>query len=182
MNYVIVDLEATCWEKNEDRQHEIIEIGAVCIGANQRILGEFVSLIKPVQHPILSDFCTELTTITQEMVEEGVLFKEGIAQFLDWIRSFGEDFALCSWGFYDKSQFKQECTNHHLDTDWLENHISVKHQYARIKGLNKPVGMDAALRNEGFTLDGTHHRGIDDAKNIAKIFLAYFEEWQFSVV
>ncbi len=33
--------------------------------------------------------------------------------------------------------------------------------------------------NEGLELEGTHHRGIDDAKNIAKIFIRYFEEWEY---
>ena len=31
MNYIVFDLEATCWNSNVPMQHEIIEIGAVKI-------------------------------------------------------------------------------------------------------------------------------------------------------
>ncbi len=37
--------------------------------------------------------------------------------------------------------------------------------------------MGGALKRENITLEGTHHRGIDDAKNIAKIFLKNFNHW-----
>lgn len=39
--------------------------------------------------------------------------------------------------------------------------------------------MVKALQKEGFELDGTYHRGIDDAGNIAKIFLKYLDRWNF---
>ena len=42
------------------------------------------------------------------------------------------------------------------------------------------MGMKNALEFDKLKLDGTHHRGIDDAKNIAKIFIKYFEQWEFN--
>jgi 3'-5' exoribonuclease 1 len=39
--------------------------------------------------------------------------------------------------------------------------------------------MKNALELEGLKLDGTHHRGIDDARNIAKVFIKYFDKWTF---
>ena len=57
----------------------------------------------------------------------------------------------------------------------MNRHISVKHRYAEHKQLMRPVGMVRALALEGLSADGTHHRGIDDARNIAKIFLKHFE-------
>ncbi len=38
--------------------------------------------------------------------------------------------------------------------------------------------MGGALKMEKLTLDGTHHRGIDDARNIAKIFKTNILKWQ----
>jgi inhibitor of KinA sporulation pathway (predicted exonuclease) len=35
------------------------------------------------------------------------------------------------------------------------------------------------MAGEGMTLAGTHHRGIDDARNITQLFLRYFDHWQF---
>tara|TARA_B110000211_G_C14076989_1_gene552569 strand:+ start:193 stop:360 length:168 start_codon:yes stop_codon:yes gene_type:complete len=55
--------------------------------------------------------------------------------------------------------------------------MSIKHQHGEITN-KKPMGMGRALKAEGFRLDGTHHRGIDDARNIVKIFLKYFDKWE----
>lgn len=63
---------------------------------------------------------------------------------------------------------------HKLDTSWTDNHISLKHQYADIIGLRRGVGMKKALSMEKIKLEGFHHRGIDDARNIVKIFLSKF--------
>jgi inhibitor of KinA sporulation pathway (predicted exonuclease) len=74
-------------------------------------------------------------------------------------------------------QFEHDCRLHGLETDWLKNHISLKHQYAEIKGLRRAIGMKNALMEEGILLSGTHHRGIDDARNITQIFLKYIPDW-----
>lgn len=177
MNYIILDLEATCWEKRDNSPNEIIEIGAVYVNEEKIVLGEIDILVKPKIHPQLSAFCTQLTSITQEMVEKAPHFPEALIQFQQWIHGFGSNYLLCSWGHYDKSQLMADCKLHGLDTTWLNNHISLKHQYADIRNT-RPMGMKGALKKEGFALDGTHHRGIDDAKNIAKIFVKYFEEWK----
>ena len=43
MKYIIVDLEATCWEnKDQKKINEIIEIGAVCINENKEIESELL--------------------------------------------------------------------------------------------------------------------------------------------
>lgn len=180
MNYIILDLEATCWKEKAPNQNEIIEIGAVCINDDQEKLGEYCRFIKPTLSPILSDFCTELTTIKQHDVDEAALFPEVLADFQKWIRSFQDDYWLCSWGFYDRSQFKKDCELHGLPTTWLKHHISLKHQHADIHNLSSPLGMGGAMKMEWLKLEGTHHRGIDDARNIAKIFLKNFDEWTFA--
>lgn len=178
MNYIILDLEATCWkERSKDKQNEIIEIGAVKINAAGKRLSEFCEFIQPKLNPLLSDFCKELTSIQQSQVDAADSFELVLERFKAWI-NLAEPYLLCSWGFYDKKQLSKDCDLHQLDKDWLKDHISVKHQYAKIKGLKKPLGMGGALRKEGMTLEGTHHRGIDDARNIAKIFEAFLEEWR----
>lgn len=179
MNYIILDLEATCWDTKGKFQNEIIEIGAVAINDKKQILGEFCSFVKPKLNPRLSNFCTELTTIKQEQVNDAPLFPEVLADFQKWIQSFGKDYWLCSWGFYDRSQFEKDCDLHGLDKNWLQQHISLKHQYQEIFQLSRPIGMQGALSREGIPLQGTHHRGIDDAKNIAQIFLKNFSRWKF---
>lgn len=179
MHYIIVDLEATCWEGRTKNKNEIIEIGAVLINEEQEIVSEFQQFVKPLQHPILSEFCMELTSITQAEVDAALYFNEVLEQFKSWFQAEKEPYWLCSWGFYDRNQFINDCQLYGLDTEWVQPHISLKHQYRDIHQLRRPIGMKRALAREQIDLKGTHHRGIDDARNIAKIFLKYFAEWQY---
>ncbi|MBN2891048.1 MAG: exonuclease domain-containing protein [Bacteroidales bacterium] len=175
----IIRVEATCWkERNVRKQNEIIEIGAVKINRRGDILDEFNEFVKPKLNPKLSPFCKELTTITQNEIDNADYFPAVIERFKNWI-NLDDFFYLCSWGFYDKNQFVKDSELHQLDTNWLKNHISLKHQYTEIKKLKKHIGMANALKIENIPLKGTHHRGIDDAKNIAQIFIANITKWTF---
>ncbi len=179
MNYIIFDLEATCWKGWDKSRNETIEIGAVLINEKKEILSEFCSFIKPLKYPILSNFCKELTSITQEQIDNSEYFSKVIEDFKEWISQGGNDYVLCSWGFYDRKQFESDCEIHGINKEWINKHISLKHQYAKIKKLKRAIGMKNALINEKFKLKGTHHRGIDDARNISKIFIKYFDKWNF---
>jgi len=176
MKYIILDLEATCDDKSQI-QNEIIEIGAIKLNGHLEKIDEFQSFIRPIVNPILTPFCKNLTTIEQSDVDSAADFPEVLSKFQKWI---GEDYVLGSWGFYDKNQFEKDCIFWKLDTKWLKNHISIKHQYQTIKGDKKGLGVGRALKVEGFKFDGTPHRGIDDARNISKIFVKYFNQlkWQ----
>lgn len=181
MHYIIFDLEATCWDKStasDNGPNETIEIGALKFDSQGNFLSEFSTFIRPFVHPQLSDFCKKLTSITQEQVDAADTFPVAITQFQKWIGVGLEDYLLCSWGFYDHSQLKSDANIHKLNSDWVDHHISIKHQYAAIKNLKKPVGMATALGMEKMTLEGIHHRGIDDARNISKIFVKFIDQWQ----
>lgn len=181
MKYIILDLEATCWEnKILQNRNEIIEIGALQINESGETESEFSEFVKPKLNPILSEFCKKLTSIKQEDVDKADLFPEVLKRFQNWI-DLEKDYMLCSWGFYDKVQFKNDCELHKLSTNWLSEHISLKHQYAKIKNLSRPIGMSGALKIEKLNLEGTHHRGIDDARNIAKLFTKHMAKWKYEM-
>lgn len=176
MNYIIFDLEATCWENDRTKQNEIIEIGAIKINDKLEVVGEFQTFIKPKLNPTLSSFCKELTSIKQTDIDNAPMFEDAIKKFKNWI---GQDYWLCSWGFYDKNQLESDCELHRLPIDWIHNHISIKHQHGSMIGRKKGVGMKKALQMLNIELKGTHHRGIDDARNIGKIFVRVFDRLKF---
>ena len=79
MRYIIVDLEATCWEGMRSPDMETIEVGAVALaGPAGPVEGEFGAFVHPVVRPALSDFCRRLTYIHQEDVDEADLFPVGL--------------------------------------------------------------------------------------------------------
>ena len=169
MRYVIVDLEATCWEtgSSPDRM-EIIEIGAVEMESSAGpVSREFARFVRPIASPELSEFCTRLTSIRQEDVDGADYFWAVFPQFVAWIGA--EPFRLCSWGAYDLGQFRKDCARHKIALPAsFEDHVNLKKEVSRWKGV-RPMGMKGALAMLGIALDGTHHRAIDDARNIAKM-------------
>lgn len=168
--YGVVDLEATTSNDGSFPREEMetIEIGAVWVNAETLELGEtFQTLVRPVRRPILHPFCTELTHITQAMVDAAPLFPQAWAEFRKaWDNYPGAVF--CSWGGYDKKQLLQDCGYHRLSYD-LPEHINLKAAFSERQKLKKQLGMAQALEKCGLPLVGTHHRGLDDAVNIAKL-------------
>ncbi|PWU06310.1 MAG: exonuclease [Verrucomicrobia bacterium] len=170
--HLIVDLEATCSNDSSlpREEMEIIEIGAVMVDAQtMEIVSEFQSFIRPVRHPQLTDFCKEMTSINQNDVDKAPGFLEVIENFQKWLSDF-DNYDFCSWGYYDKNQLEKDCQFHGIPSPIQAVHRNLKVEFSEFLGIKKSYGMSKALARIGINLEGTHHRGIDDARNIAKIF------------
>lgn len=168
---IIVDLEATCWEADGDyqrRRSEIIEIGVCKLDIySGKITGSDSILVKPV-HSQISEFCTRLTTITPKMVEEqGVSLTEACSILEQRYNS--KKLTWASYGAYDRSMLKEQCAKFGVRYPMSAGHINVKELFAEVHQLPKGIGMERALRMLKLPLQGTHHRGVDDARNIARI-------------
>lgn len=85
---LIIDLEATCWkERNLDLRNEIIEIGCAIVSGDKVAFNESW-FVKPKLNQTLSDFCKELTSISQEQVDSGSSFPEVLKQASTQIEQF----------------------------------------------------------------------------------------------
>ncbi len=178
MNYIIYDLEATCWENMPiGYVQETIEIGAYRFNEYGQLRGKFSRFIKPVVHPVLSLFCRELTGISQEDVNRADTFPVVIEEFMDWARVDTGDYILCSWGSFDRKMLAADCKLHRLDDDWTDLHTNLKEQYRVMHGKRHGIGLKKAVESEGLVFTGQHHRGISDAENLAKLFLRYLDRW-----
>jgi inhibitor of KinA sporulation pathway (predicted exonuclease) len=169
--YLIIDLEATCSDIGEVPRHEmeIIEIGAVMQSSlTYEIESEFQTFVRPVRYPELTEFCTKLTGITQNDVADAPLFPVAIEAMKEWMFAF-DDSLFCSWGDYDRNQFTQDCAYHQLAYPFRSKHLNLKAEFTRTVGTRKKLGIADALRYLGLEFEGSHHRGLDDAKNIARI-------------
>lgn len=180
MNFIIYDLEATCWRgAPPNNVQEIIEIGAIKINGYGEEEGSFNRFVRPYVNTQLSTFCTELTSIEQRQVSSAEIFPTVLELFWDWVDIDTMDYTLVSWGKEDQQLLRNDCRLHNLDHDWLDPHLNLKSAYKRLKRLNKYTGLVKTLAREGLEFDGTHHRAIDDAINTAKIFLKYRDEWPY---
>lgn len=181
--FVIFDLEATCYDGNrkdeikpEGFDNEIIEIGAVMLDETGKEISRYSSFAKPKLFPKISQFCEELTTITQDDIDYADGLSKVLVDFIKWC----DGATLVSWGFYDKTQMGKDLIKNDLEylLDSIEDHKSLKHLYAKWNGLNRRgVGLSRALSMEGLKFEGTPHRGIDDAINIANVFRKYIDRF-----
>ncbi|ESQ74568.1 3'-5' exonuclease [Asticcacaulis sp. AC402] len=170
-HYLVVDFEATCCDQGAvPRDHmEIIEIGAVMVEATGlQVVSEYQSFIRPVRHPHLTTFCTYLTSIQQADVDAAPYFADAIKAFKAWLYQFS-DFVFCSWGDYDLKQLRQDCAFHNASYPISAPHLNLKALIVEKQGLSKKPGLGDAVDMAGLAFSGTHHRGIDDARNIARI-------------
>jgi 3'-5' exoribonuclease 1 len=170
---LVVDLEATCCERQGIPRHqmETIEIGAVMVStASLEIVDEFQTFIKPLRHPNLTEFCLQLTSITQTQVDTAPTFPDAIKLWQPWLAQFDKTI-FGSWGDYDRKQLQQDSKHHGIDLPYpvSSNHVNLKEIFSTTQGLNKRHGMAQALNLVQIELTGTHHRGIDDARNISKL-------------
>jgi inhibitor of KinA sporulation pathway (predicted exonuclease) len=166
---IVVDVEATCWEGEppEGQESEIIEIGICPIDvATGERLGKRCILVKPEKSTV-SDFCTTLTTLTQKDVEKGIAFEEACRILKKEYRTKHRTWA--SYGDYDRRQFERQCLSLNINYPFGATHINVKNLFAIAWKLPREVGMAEALKILGLGLEGIHHRGEDDAWNIACI-------------
>jgi inhibitor of KinA sporulation pathway (predicted exonuclease) len=189
---IVVDVEATCWEEDPPagQESEIIEIGLCELDLRTfERSGKRSYLIKPVRSTV-SPFCTSLTTITADLLEaEGTLFEEAIRKLNADLNP--RQLVWASWGAYDREMFAAEAQRRWNGSTpdiierrkagpyksppkelypWGRLHVNAKNMHALVLGsFNREYSMAEAVTLAGLTLEGTHHRGSDDAWNIAGV-------------
>jgi 2'-phosphotransferase len=249
--YCIIDFEATCLEEVRINPQEIIEFPAIMINAHTMKTveeelgpghGVFHSYVKPIHHPKLSSFCTDLTGIEQSTVDHSPIFSLVYQQFLHFLQPYTRsssvtssssssssssqplpplpphayspltysNIVFVSHGDFDfKTALSSQCqlsSQQSIVNSWINiktifTNLEIKnqlflsnivtettqlgstntmtnrrekkktHQQQQKRGRRQGLGMAAMLDTLNLPLIGRHHSGIDDSRNIARIFL-----------
>jgi inhibitor of KinA sporulation pathway (predicted exonuclease) len=166
---LVIDLESTCWkgEPPEGQQREIIEIGLCVLDVSTCHRLDNPSLIVRPSRSTVSAYCTELTTLTQQDVEAGMTLAEACQILRDEYGSAQRIWA--SYGDYDRLMFQASCRVLGVEYPFGHRHFNVKSLFAAAHALRREVSLDRAMAMMRWPLEGTHHRGGDDAWNIAHI-------------
>jgi 3'-5' exoribonuclease 1 len=165
---VVVDVEATCWKKGVfSRKKETIEIGAVrlLLARAQSTWPEFQTFVRPQRLPRLSNFCRELTGITQRDVDAAPTFPEALRLFLEWSQP-SERVVLATWSHYDLWQLDLDLQAHGLPKLAFPV-IDVKKLAARIVGSKSFEETVRDLAPDSLAMP--RHRAIADARRTARI-------------
>nr|XP_046226696.1 ERI1 exoribonuclease 2 [Scatophagus argus] len=189
---IVIDFESTCWREKNNYSQEIIEFPAVLLNTSTgEVESEFHTYVQPQEHPVLSDFCTELTGITQMQVEAGIPLQICLSRFSRWLQnlqlSIGVVFPnrqqipsapsasqkLCTfltWSDWDLGVCLQyECKRKQLHKPGaLNSWIDLRSTY-RLFYDRKPKGLNGALQDLGIQFAGREHSGLDDSRNTAQL-------------
>lgn len=169
--YVVIDLEATTSDDGSLPRDEMetIEIGAVWVdGATLELVKEFQCLVRPVRHPVLTPFCTSLTGISQDMVDSGQSFQDAMQSLFAAMPMADPGVIWGSWGQFDDTQLRRDSAFHGIPYP-MPRHTNLKARFVEAQGKRKRMGMAATLALCGLSLEGAHHRALDDARNIARL-------------
>jgi inhibitor of KinA sporulation pathway (predicted exonuclease) len=167
---LVIDIEATCWEGGyppKGEANDVIEIGLVPLELSTGRRLERRSILVRPERSTVGPFCTQLTTLTQEQVDGGILFKDACKVLEEEYHSSERLWA--SFGDYDRRQIERQCREQGVRYPFGPSHLNAKTLCSISKGLRTEVELVAALNLFGLPMEGTLHRGADDAWNIAAL-------------
>lgn len=184
----VLDFEATCDDdmKASKMDHEIIEFPSVLLKCeNNKVerIAEIQMFCKPKNTPTLTKFCTDLTGIVQEQVDKGITFPEAFYNHLTWLRS---NIVKFEYEFSNGNVFILTCGRWDLETmlpkeykNWnfiktdihniYRSFVNCKEEFKHYYNYENVYGMAYMLEELKMELEGKHHSGIDDCRNIARV-------------
>lgn len=161
---------SSAYRKVGDRlMFEMIQIGAVKLDEQRRLLGSFNRLITPEHYMKLHPRIRRITGITQEDLSDAPKFAEAFEKFVSWC---GDDYVLLTWGSDDISVFQQNI-DFFRPRDKLAPFYDLQRLYCTLADHNKDRrGLKAAMEIYGVQESDEHpfHSAVDDAYYTARVF------------
>jgi len=180
--FLALDFECTCRHRSEGQMtpcQEIIEFPVLKINArNFQVESKFHQYVRPTLQSVLTQFCTDLTGITQAMVDGQPTLPETLHLFNDWLirerligitRGPQPKWMFITDGDMDLGKFLArnvaELGGIELPeyfTRWIDLRLSFFDAYQREGRLTTMLG------TLGIQRTGRLHSGLDDVMNMSK--------------
>lgn len=185
MAFIVIDLEFNNLEgihkyypnifaekpelKSLELDNEIIEIGAIKLDNYMKPLKEFKAYIKPEVIPVLNPKISEITNITEEDLEDGLTFAEGIEKLQELI---DEGDIICSWAKDDIIEIINNAFFFKYNNlNWLKNYLDLQEYSTKILGKKKSLSLKSALDELKIKVDDSKlHDALNDAVYTSEVF------------
>ncbi len=175
MNYIVLDLE---WnqhsgdtdESMEGLPFEIIEIGAIKLNEERKIISEFSELVKPQIYHEMHRITSKLIHLQMKELQRGRPFCEVATQFFDWC---GEDYTFCTWGSLDLIELQRNMAFYDMTplSDKPIPYLDVQKLFGIAYDERKQKrALEYAVDFMELEKDIPFHRAFSDAYYTAKVF------------
>lgn len=166
---LVLDLEATCWEDKEFQSNnsEIIEIGFCFLDLKTKEISNPESIIVKPELLDISDYCTNLTSITLDQVTKGLSLKEACEKLKN--EFYIHNYPLATYGLWDSVFFKTECSKKNIDYPFNLDVLNVKLLFELVSLKKKKLGLLNAMKFFNMSFEGNQHRADIDSYNTARL-------------
>ena len=180
MNYIVMDLE---WNQSNDGSEEvckvlpfeIIEIGAIQLNSERKMVSEFSELIRPQVYHEMHHITEKLIHLQMEELEKGHPFVEVMEKFRKWC---GEEYIFCTWGPLDLVELQRNIRYYGLEPlgDGPIAYLDVQKLFSiAYEDRKSRRTLEYAIDYLYLEKDIPFHRAFSDAYYAAKV-LAHMDE------
>lgn len=180
MNYIVMDLE---WNQSNDGSEEvckvlpfeIIEIGAIQLNSERKMVSEFSELIRPQVYHEMHHITGKLIHLQMEELEKGHPFVEVMEKFRKWC---GEEYIFCTWGPLDLVELQRNIRYYGLEPlgDGPIAYLDVQKLFSiAYEDRKSRRTLEYAIDYLHLEKDIPFHRAFSDAYYAAKV-LAHMDE------
>lgn len=175
---IFFDLEMLCDKRKlEYHEKQTIRIGAVKLDVMTGAIDRFDEYVKPKGEYVISEFCTSLTGIMQNEVDNASYFETVMSSFICWIGDL-EGTVFYTWGEDDMPRLLADATLNELSLPGLQfmEKASVNFQTIFTNEVSfEQFSIENALRFCQMEFEGEKHRPCDDALNTLRLYQYYVE-------
>ena len=186
-NYVVLDFEmckvpkgARCSEYH--KANEIIQIGAVLLDEEYKMIGEFNKYIKP-KYGKLDSFISSFTGIKWDALSEASSLEEVLKEFSEWIPE--SEVWMVAWSDSDQNQLYGEMTAKNVHNQRLEElsdfWIDSQKIYSEKVDNSRNYSLSEALVACDIDTKGRAHDGLSDAYNTGLLFAKLMTETELKL-
>ena len=153
---------------------ETIQFGGVIVDMRSYKIVEDIDIyVKPKIHPKLTDFCVELTGITDERLErKGVSLGELCGLLGKKIKPYKHQLEWAGWGAFDGRFLSMDMKRAGLEESYPLRDIkynNLSYMFQRAQNAKRKMGLRKAMRKCNIEFSGRHHNGYFDAYNTSKL-------------
>ena len=183
--YVVVDLEMckVCGKASREEfgyGTELIQIGAVLLDENYRIMSSFCSFVRP-EYGHVDRYIQKLTGISEEDVKDADRASTILERFAEWV---DKDAVMVSWSYVDRAQIKHEMSAKGIRIAKLEamfdSWIDCQKIFSDKMLTRKAYKLSEALIYGGIDYAEGAHDALVDANNTALLFAKMNTEEDFA--